>query len=141
MNRRPTRRPTGRRSSTSADLPDPPLQPGRYLDARLHLLDRQLLDSDDNPVGIVDDLELSDPEQTAPPRVKGIMSGNGLVTRVLGGQPPPTRLQVLPWRLVSDIGTVIRLRHTDTPFDALWVEHWFRDHIIAHIPGGRHESQ
>ena len=32
---------------------------GRLLDARLHLLDRQLLDDDGDPVGIVDDLELA----------------------------------------------------------------------------------
>ena len=31
---------------------------GTLVDARLHLLDRQLLDSDGAPVGIVDDLEL-----------------------------------------------------------------------------------
>ena len=39
---------------------DPPVKPhrGHLLDARLHLLDRQLLDAEGDPVGIVDDLEL-----------------------------------------------------------------------------------
>ena len=41
-------------------FPDAPRPRGRLLDARLHLLDRQLLDDDGSrPVGIVDDLELS----------------------------------------------------------------------------------
>jgi hypothetical protein len=137
---------TLRRRLSREILPAPALQPGRYLDARLHLLDRQLLDPDDNPVGIVDDLDLPDVEDpiarsSAPPRVTGVMSGHGLATRILGGQPPPSRLQTIDWRLVSDIGTVIRLHHTDTPFDALWVEHWLRDHVIARIPGGHHENE
>ena len=32
---------------------------GQLVDARLHLLDRQLLDDEDSPAGIVDDLVLS----------------------------------------------------------------------------------
>jgi hypothetical protein len=137
-----------RRRRIGDELPEHPLPEGRYLDARLQLLDRQLLDPDDHPVGIVDDLELSGldadepiPTDTPPPRVSGILSGNGLATRILGGAPPPTRLQVIPWRLVSEIDTVVRLHDTDTPFDALWVEHWLRDHVIARIPGGRHADQ
>ena len=45
--------------SPHADFPDQPAHRGRLIDARLHLLDRQLLDEHEDPVGIVDDLELS----------------------------------------------------------------------------------
>ena len=68
---------------------------GRLLDARLHLLDRQLLDDDDDPVGIVDDLELTDfeldkdiPKGTEAPQVTSLLSGHVVATRIFGGQPP-----------------------------------------------------
>lgn len=128
-------------------FPDAPRPRGRLLDARLHLLDRQLLDDDGAPVGIVDDLELSGAEFGAltagarPPRVTGLVSGHVLATRIFGGKPPPSRLQTIPWRLVAAVATVVRLHPTDMAFDALWVEHWLRDHVIAHIPGGRHAAQ
>ena len=71
-------------------FPDAPRPRGRLLDARLHLLDRQLLDDDGAPVGIVDDLELSGAEFGAltagarPPRVTGLVSGHVLATRIFG---------------------------------------------------------
>ena len=52
------------------------------LDARLHLLDRQLVDDDGDPIGIVDDLELDGveldqdiAEGTPAPRVAALLSG------------------------------------------------------------------
>jgi hypothetical protein len=69
-----------------------PVKPhrGQLVDARLHLLDRQLLDDDDDPVGIVDDLELSGVELgqcvgegSEAPQVRGLLSG-----RVVALQPP-----------------------------------------------------
>jgi hypothetical protein len=124
-------------------LPDAPPTRGRLLDARLHLLDRQLLDHGGEPVGIVDDLDLdgitvdSDIEpRSAPPRVSGILTGQVLATRIFGGRPPRSKLQPLPWHLVAKVGTVVQLVRTDALFDELWFEHWLRDHIIAHLPGG-----
>jgi hypothetical protein len=64
-----------------------------------------------------------------------------VATRILGGQPPASRLQTIPWRLVAAIGIVVRLRQTEMSFDALWVEHWLRDHVVARIPGGRHAAK
>ena len=43
--------------SQGEPMPD---YPGRVLDARLHLLDRQVLDRDGVPVSTVDDLELEE---------------------------------------------------------------------------------
>jgi hypothetical protein len=113
------------------------------LDARLHLLDRQMLDAHGAPVGTVDDLELEgevgEPigAGAPPPRVTGLMSGHVLATRILGGAPPASRFQVIPWRLVASLGIVVKLKPTDMVFESQWVEHWLRDHVIKHVPGGR----
>jgi hypothetical protein len=129
------------------DLPDKPHR-GRLLDARLHLLDRQLLDDSDDPVGIVDDLELSGIELDADiaagadaPQVTGLLSGQVVATRIFGGAPPRSRLQEIPWELVGSVDAVVKLEQTGTDFDVNWVERWLRDHIIKHIPGGRHAAE
>ena len=125
--------------------PDLPVIPhrGRLLDARLHLLDRQLLNSEGDPVGIVDDLELDGvslgehiPRGTPSPTVGAILSGHVLATRILGGQPPRSRLQVIPWRFVERLGVTIGIAD-GAASDSQWLEHWLRDHIISRIPGGR----
>jgi hypothetical protein len=129
-------------------FPDAPKPTGRMLDARLHLLDRQLLDDSGKPVGIVDDLDLDGAEPgadiargTPAPRVAGILTGQLLATRIFGGQPPRSKLQPLPWQLIAKVGAVVQLRPTDQPFDGLWLEHWLRDHVIGHIPGGRRAAE
>ena len=69
-------------------FPDAPKPRGPMLDARLHLLDRQLLDDSGEPVGIVDDLDLDGVEAgvdiargTPAARVGGILTGQVLATR------------------------------------------------------------
>ncbi|OBK73267.1 hypothetical protein [Mycobacterium sp. 1274761.0] len=121
---------------------------GTLVDARLHLLDRQLFDANGDPVGIVDDLELSGVELgqdvaqgSEAPQVTALLSGRVVATRILGGGPPRSLLQEIPWKLVASVGVVVTLSETDTPFDMTWVERWLRDHIIRHIPGGRHAAE
>jgi hypothetical protein len=121
---------------------------GHLIDARLHLLDRQLLNVDDDPVGIVDDLELTDFEfdrdisaGAEPPQVTAILSGQVLATRIFGGEPPRSHLQEIPWNLVVSVNVVVKLKATDMAFDVSWVERWLRDRIIKHIPGGRHAAE
>jgi sporulation protein YlmC with PRC-barrel domain len=125
-------------------LPAAPDAGAHLLDARLQLLDRQLFDSDGNPAGTVDDLELDGievgqriSEGTAAPRLSGVLSGHVLATRILGGTPPRSRLQTIPWSLVASVGVVVRLRPTDMVFETGWVEDWLRAHVIDHIPGRR----
>ena len=125
-------------------LPAAPGADAHLLDARLQLLDRQMLDSDCNPAGTVDDLELDGievgqriSEGTAPPRLTGVLSGTALATRILGGTPPRSRLQAIPWSLVASVGIVVQLRPTDVVFETRWVEDWLRAHVIDHIPGRR----
>lgn len=120
----------------------------RTMDARLHLLDRQLVDEDGDQLGIVDDLELDGIEidcdiapGTPAPRVTGVLSGHVLATRIFGGAPPRSRLQEIPWRNVIRIGTTVRLSPTDIVVDVQWVEDWLREHVIGHIPGGRHAAE
>jgi hypothetical protein len=133
-------------SRSRPDLPDKPHR-GKLLDARLHLLDRQLLNPAGDPVGTVDDLELDgiafgEPiRQGAPaPKVNAILSGHVLATRILGGQPPRSRLQEIPWRFVERLGVVISVAD-GAASDSQWFERWLRDHVISHIPGGRHAGK
>jgi hypothetical protein len=121
---------------------------GELLDARLHLLDRQLLDDDDAPVGIVDDIvldgvEIDDdiPDGADAPRAIALLSGQVVATRIFGGFPPRARLQEIPWKLIASVGVVVRLKPTDMTFDADWMERWLRDRVVKHIPGGRDAAE
>ncbi|OMC33031.1 hypothetical protein A5740_12270 [Mycobacterium sp. GA-1841] len=118
------------------------------VDARLHLLGHQLLDHDGDPAGIVDDLELDGVEIDAdiepgapPPRVTSVLSGQVMMTRILGGAPPRALLHEIPWQQVASIGVTIRLTPVELPSDTDWVERWLRDHIVSRIPGGRHAAE
>lgn len=131
-----------------ADLEPTVSYDGLVLDAELHLLDRQVLDVDGVPVTVVDDLELSDvpwgepiAEGTPAPVVTALLSGAVLGTRIFGGRPPLSRLHRVGWRHVADVGIVVRLGIRGRELDATWAERWVRDHIIARIPGGRHDPE
>lgn len=141
---------------THADnaLPEAPQPADTHLiDARLHLLDRQLVDADGDPVGIVDDLEIHDLEihdlagddqhvdDRSAPTVTAILTGRVLFTRIFGGQQPRQRLQELPWDLVEKIGTSVHLRPDADTSGGQWVEHWLREQVIGRIPGGKHASE
>ena len=120
-------------------------QSPRYLDAHLHLLDRQVLDVHGVPVAVVDDLDLSEipagqeiPPDTPPPVITALLSGPTLATRIFGGRPPESRMVRTPWVAIREIGVVIKLSvGRDTQY-LFWAERWVRDHIIGRIPGGRH---
>jgi hypothetical protein len=128
-----------------------PRQPGRILDARLHLLDRQVLDVDEVPVCTLDDLELevADGEPAEDGRIDGsvpvviaaLLTGPVLGTRIFGGRPPSSRWYRLPWRHVLDVGTAVRLGVHGADLDATWLERWTRDHVIGRIPGGTHDPE
>jgi hypothetical protein len=127
---------------------DPTQPAGRVLDAQLHLLDRQVLDRDEVPVTTVDDLELdgievgaSIPPDAPPPTVTAILTGPELATRIFGGQAPHSRLIRVPWRLVVGVGTTVRLGVPGDELVATWTERWVSEHIIARIPGGRHDPE
>ena len=120
-------------------------QSPRYLDAHLHLLDRQVLDVHGVPIAVVDDLELSEspagqeiPPDTPPPVITALLSGPALATRIFGGRPPESRMLRTPWVAIREIGVVIKLSVGRDTQDLFWTERWVRDHVIGRIPGGRH---
>ena len=134
-------------TSTDSELLDAPRTAGTHLiDARLHLLDRQLIDADGEPIGIVDDLEIDDlaterGQGYAAPAVSAILTGQVLLTRIFGGKPPRPQLQPLPWHFVAKVATSIHLRPNAAPIIRPWIEHWLRDQIIERIPGGRRAAE
>ena len=120
----------------------------RWIDAHLHLLDRQVLDAQGAPIAVVDDLELSDfpvgeeiPANTPPPIITALLSGPVLGTRIFGGRPPRSRTHATPWITIVDVGVVIKLAISGETTDLTWTERWVRDRIIGRIPGGRHSDK
>jgi sporulation protein YlmC with PRC-barrel domain len=128
---------------------------GRVLDAGLHLLDHQLVDSDGKMAGKVDDLELrfSD-DVTGPPIVSGIYAGPGALSRRVGGkigawiesihrrlhpasEPGPARV---PFGIVKRVDNVIELSVPKRDLELSQFEDWVRDRIISRIPGAHHET-
>jgi hypothetical protein len=127
----------------STPLPMPPKVPGRILDARLHLLDRQVLDVKGEPVTTVDDLELADLQfgerpGTRPPAVSALISGPILTTRLFGGRTPRRRLHRIAWNRIADIDVVITLDISGDALEVTWFERWLATHVIGRIPGGSH---
>jgi hypothetical protein len=92
----------------------------RLVDARLHLLSRQVLDVDGEPVRAVDDLELSGPD--------GEEVRAGREAHVTG-------------ILVGHLGTAVELTVSSDELDVDWVERWVRERVVARIPGGRHDPE
>ncbi|KRA24501.1 hypothetical protein ASD65_08765 [Microbacterium sp. Root61] len=120
---------------------------GRGVDARLHLLDRQMIDRDGVPFSTVDDVELTGIEigeavdHADAPRVAAILVGAAVLPRIFGGHMPRSRWDRLAWQDVARLGTVIELRVHADDLDGVWLERWFRDRVIARIPGGRHAPE
>ena len=127
----------------------------RRLWAGLQLLDRQLVDDDGVPCGIVDDLELARDEESGNLHVVAILSGPGaLATRLgaprLGGwlrrmnalvstqEGDPVRI---PFQRVRDVGGHVSLSLEASETGPATRERWARDHLIAHIPGSGHEVE
>jgi hypothetical protein len=127
---------------------------GRVLYAGLHLLDRQLLDRDGTFVGNVDDAELTFSEDTGELYVTAILAGPGVLLHRMGR----TRLGAWLQRVhafasseagdasriafgnVMDIGDDVKLAVDGETLATTASKRWVRDHVIAHIPGSRHEA-
>jgi hypothetical protein len=123
------------------DLPIHPPVGGQVLDAGLHLLDRQVVDSRSDPVSYVGDLELSDWSASDPVVIESLVMGSGLVARFFGGRPPLRRLYRVAWRDVAKVGITVELGVDGAGLDIMWSEAWVRGRIISHIPGGDHAAE
>lgn len=124
-----------------------------HIHASLDLLDRQIIDSEEELVGKVDDVELTDPAD-GPPRVVALLLGAEAYGRRLGGRlgrwvsaagsrlagtSEPIRI---PLDLVDTIDVSIRLKVPAAEIDRVeTLDHWLRDHLIARIPGAGRASE
>ena len=120
---------------------------GRVLEAGLHLLDRQLIDSDGRLAGKVDDLELEVPEGGGPPVVTAILAGPGALSRRIGGRPGAwleavanrlrgdQRPARVPFGVVKRIESAVDLSVAKAELETDRLEAWTRDHLIGRIPG------
>ena len=133
---------------TRATKPQHPLEwyrnpDGRGTDAQLHLLDRQMIDRDGVPVSTVDDVEVAgvqvgEPvDHSAPPTVSALLVGAAVLPRIFGGRMPRSRWDRIPWDVVTRLDTTVELNVQADDLDATWLERWFREVIVARIPGGR----
>ncbi len=128
----------------SADVPRARTPSGGVLiDARLSLLDRQVLDVDGVTVGVVDDLELTDVPAvlepgTPPPQVRALVHGPIVLERIFGGKRPDGHLLRFGWDAVAKLGSAVELAAPASELPRPWLEAWLRERVIARIPGGRH---
>ncbi len=123
---------------------------GKRFSADEMLLDRQIFDADDQPLGKVDDLELTLPDGGGPPVLTAILCGPTALGPRIGGrigqwwaavgrrlrpsdEPYPNRIPL------DQVGKVDSTRLTLTVsrdvLDADRMRDWTRDHIIGRIPG------
>lgn len=121
--------------------------------AALDLLDRQIVDCDDELVGKVDDVELSDPREGAL-RVTALLLGPQAYGQRLGGRPgnsiasagarlagTPEPIRI-PVDVVDEVGVSISLKVRLAEIDRVErLDHWLRDHFIGRIPGAGSASE
>jgi len=127
---------------------------GRRVLAALHLLDRQILDSDSMLAGKVDDLEFERPSD-GDPYVTTILSGLGALGPRVGGrlgrwfsavhrrlhpdpEPGPARIS---FGVVKRVNNHVELTLHREELENTAFEIWARDHVIAHIPGAGHAPE
>ena len=122
---------------------------GRVLEAGLHLLGRQLIDSDGRLAGKVDDLELEVPDGGGPPLVTAILAGPGALSRRIGGRAgawlesvanrlrdgDDRRPARVPFGVVKRIESAVELSVAKAELETDRLEVWTRDHLIGHLPG------
>ncbi len=121
-------------------------------DANDLLLDRQIFDSDGEPVGKVDDLELTVPGDGGLPVLSAILCGPTALGPRIGdrigsywtavprrlrphGDPDPARI---PMEAVSHLDrTAVRLAVPGHEVVRSRLAEWTRDNVIERLPGGR----
>ena len=113
------------------------------------LLDKQLVDADETKMGRADGIAI-EVDGDKQPRIDHLELGFTVLARRLGPRAQKwfeairkrwsvrkSSRQIVPWSKVSDVTTYeikLDVKAMDTPAFA-W-ERWFRDHIVAKIPGG-----
>jgi sporulation protein YlmC with PRC-barrel domain len=117
------------------------------------LLDRQIVDRDGEPVGKVDDVELTYDRQGVP-QVTALLLGQHVLGERIGGtlgrwltalarrmsEPPGLPPIRIAFDLVETVDSAVRLSVPRELLPDPPLEAWLRDHLIARIPGAGHES-
>jgi hypothetical protein len=122
----------------------------RTLSANEDLLDQQIFDVAGEPVGRVDDLELTEPPEGGAPELTALLCGPTALGPRIGGRlgtwwlaigrrlrarddPYPNRI---PVALVKEVGTTgITLSESRDKLDADRFRDWARDKVVSRIPG------
>ncbi|KXT57017.1 hypothetical protein Y710_11070 [Gordonia sp. QH-12] len=107
----------------------------RTLDLRVHLLDRQIIDCDGVPVGVVDDVEFDMSPGGQTPRVVALLTGRALLDRLVAQTPDTTALESIPAEAIADVGVTVELTGSGEDLLSNWPERWFRDQIVSRVPG------
>lgn len=122
-----------------------------HFSARVALLDEQIVDAGDLPIGRVDDVELELPPDGGPPRVTALLTGAEALGTRLGGEAGELMAAVAarlrhgsadhgPVRLDPSLATQLepmielRVRMADLP-EVAGLERWLADHFVARLPG------
>jgi sporulation protein YlmC with PRC-barrel domain len=118
----------------------------------LDLLDRQIIDNEQQPVGKVDDLQFES-DDAGPPRLSAMLSGaqalgermGGMLGRAMAGTARRMLVEsrvgsrAVPWSDVVELGYAIELRAGITKLDLEpALEVWLRDNVIGPMPGSGH---
>jgi hypothetical protein len=124
------------------------------LSARIALLDNQIVDSDEIPIGRVDDLEITPPARGGRPRVAALLTGsealgkrlNGGIGRMISAisgqfrspspEPGPTRVDP---SLIDELEPQLKLKRPLRDLDGVAdLERWLSENVIQRLPGGGH---
>jgi sporulation protein YlmC with PRC-barrel domain len=114
-----------------------------------HLLDRQIVDSAGQPVGKVDDIELTLDPSSGRLTITALLSGQRVLGHRIGGRiggwmasiarrlqpsddPPPLRIDI---GVVADIGSAITLGIRRELLATPPLEDWLGRHFVGRLPG------
>lgn len=121
---------------------------GRVLDLALHLLDRQVQDTEHVPVGKVDDVEIGeggyvDALLIGPQALAGRLGGRlgdwlAFWTRALSGGAEPTRVGM---ELVTDLSSAVTVARSRRELGAHRNEDRVREYVIGRIPGAHRAGE
>jgi hypothetical protein len=127
---------------------------GRKVDLALNLLDCQMVDTNGEPCGNVDDVELEWSLDGGPPIVSALLSGPGALGPRLSGYLGRS-IAAVHARLVHgaaeparvSMGTVARITHqvelvvAAQDLETWTFQKWVLDNVIGKIPGSGHAPE
>jgi hypothetical protein len=128
---------------------------GRVRDLALHLLDRQVADTEGRAVCKVDDLEFTVPDDGSAPYVTAILCGPQALSPRLGGllgewlvfwaaalgrshSREPGRIGM---ELLTDLGTGVTISKSRAELGLHRNEDRAREYLVGRLPGARHAGK